>query len=408
VNDGERSDIVIAGAGPVGTVLACALAANGWKIALCERGGPPAKSSPERDRRGLALTVASQRILAHLGVWTLITPGSVAEIRRMRVCEDGASVTFDAAEIGRKDLGYVVEYAELMAALTRRIKAYPDTISHRDSGAVQWIASSRDGELRLATGDTLRARLAVASDGAYSLIRGSGGIGLETHPYHETAITTTVRTRVPHGQQAWQRFLPGGPLALLPLPDPGERSLIWSLAEAQARELCALGDEAFADALRAACGDEFGEISTCVPRQAFPLIRARAQRYIGERLALAGDAAHHVHPLAGQGVNLGLADAATLAEVLIDARTAGRDPGARAALRRYERWRRSANTPMLAAIDLFHDLFPRPGRLWGKTRRTGLRVFDTLTPVKREVMRYASGIKGDLPFLARPCGQSSS
>ncbi|MHB1528409.1 MAG: FAD-dependent monooxygenase [Acidiferrobacteraceae bacterium] len=406
MSHGEDTDIVIAGAGPVGSVLACALAASGWQVALCERGGLPAEPLPGRDRRGLALTVASQRILAHLGVWALLTPGSVAEIRRMRVCEDGASVTFDAAEIGRSDLGYVVEYEELMAALTRRMRAHPDTISHRAGDAGQWIASSHDGELRLAAGDTLRARLAVASDGAHSLIRGSAGIGLKTHPYHETAITTIVRTRLPHGHEAWQRFLPEGPLALLPLPDPGERSLIWSLAEERARELCALGNEAFADALRAACGDEFGEMSTSVPRQTFPLVRARARRYIGERLALAGDAAHRVHPLAGQGVNLGFADAATLAEVLIDARAAGRDPGAHAVLRRYERWRRSANTPMLAAIDLFHDLFPRPGRIWGRTRRTGLRAFDTLTPIKREVMRYASGIKGDLPFLARSCGQS--
>ncbi|MHB1951691.1 MAG: FAD-dependent monooxygenase, partial [Acidiferrobacteraceae bacterium] len=187
----------------------------------------------------------------------------------------------------------------------------------------------------------------------------------------------------------------------LPLPDQLERSLIWSVADTCAQDLCALSDEEFSRSLRHAVGDDFGTLVTEVPRQAYPLARARTKHYIGERLALAGDAAHQVHPLAGQGVNLGLADAAALADVVAFARERGLDPGSRPVLRRYERWRISANAPMMAAIDFFHDLFPRRGRLFDLARGSGLRFFDGLTPVKREVMRYASGIKGDLPTLAR-------
>lgn len=394
--DGTAADIVIVGAGPVGLTLACALARRDRPTVVCQ------KAPLDHDRRGLTLTIASRSILTRLGVWSLIDVDRVAAIRRMRVCYADDAIVFDSAELGIDALGYVVEYHELMHALTQRVLDHGDLIRRVTGEAIEWTASSHSGVLRLADGTLIEGALAVASEGAQSLLRGQTGIGLKGRVYGEAAITTIVRTSLPHAGEAWQRFLADGPVALLPLSHPLERSLIWSVASGRARELCAQSDDEFARTLRSITGDEFGEITTSIPRHAYPLARGQAKSYIAARLALAGDAAHRVHPLAGQGVNLGLADAAAFADIVTDANTRGLDPGSRAVLRRYERWRVSANAPMIAAIDFFHDVFPRPGRILDRARVASLRLFDALTPLKREVMRHASGIKGDLPSLARP------
>lgn len=394
--DRTAADIVIVGAGPVGLTLACALAHHNRATVVCQ------KAPLDHDRRGLTLTVASHAILTHLGVTSLIDVGRIAAIRGMRVCYADDCVVFDPAELGRDALGYVIEYHELMRALTQRVLGHGNLIRRITGEAIEWTPSSHAGVLRLADGTLIEGALAVASEGTQSLLRGQAGIGLDSRAYGEAAISTIVRTSLPHAGAAWQRFLAGGPVALLPLPDPLERSLIWSVASARARELCALSDDGFAQALRNVTGEEFGELETNVARHAFPLARGQAKGYIAGRLALAGDCAHRVHPLAGQGVNLGLADAAALADVVADADARGLDPGSRAVLRRYERWRVSANAPMIAAIDFFHDMFPRPGHVLDRVRGASLRLFDTLAPLKREVMRHASGIKGDLPRLARP------
>jgi len=245
------------------------------------------------------------------------------------------------------------------------------------------------------------ARLGVAADGAASRLREMAHINSRSWPYGEGAIVTTVKTATEHNGEAWQRFFSTGPLALLPLHAPHERSLIWTVPLARAEELAQMTGQAFEQALDLACADAVGSVEANVPRQMFALARTEADRYVAPRLALVGDAAHQLHPLAGQGVNLGLADAASLAELLNDAHTAGRDPGSVSLLRRYERWRFSANTPMIAAISMFHTLFPNDAPPLAALRGISLRVFDQLLPVKRIVMRFASGLAGDLPRIAR-------
>lgn len=394
--DRTAADIVIVGAGPVGLTLACALARRGRPTVVCQ------KAPPDLDRRGLTLTIASHTILTHLGVRSLIDVDRIAVIRRMRACYADDCVVFDPTELGRDALGYVIEYHELVRALTERVQGHGDLIRRVTGEAVEWTPSSHSGVLRLVDDTLIEGALAVVSEGTQSLLRGQAGIGLDSRSYGEAAITTVVRTSLPHAGAAWQRFLAGGPVALLPLPHPFERSLIWSVASERARALCALSDDGFAQALRDVTGDEFGELTTRVTRDVFPLARGQAKGYIAGRLALAGDCAHRVHPLAGQGMNLGLADAAALADVVADADARGLDPGSHAVLRRYERWRVSANAPMIAAIDFFHDVFPRPGHVLDRVRGASLRLFDMLAPLKHEVMRHASGTKGDLPSLARP------
>lgn len=396
-------DVIIAGTGPVAATLGCALAASGWETVVIRREGRPSPA-PDGDRRGLALTLASRQILTRLDVWRRLRHDAIGVIGEMRIEDMGGNeVRFEACEIGLPGLGYVVEYDDLMRALADRLEehAAQGAVVLKDA-AISAIEAGT-GRIGLRLGPAFSsARLLVAADGAGSRLRDLAGIKAAIRPYEEGAIVTTVKTGRAHRGVAWQRFLATGPLALLPLAAPHERSLIWTLPLAQAQELAEMPDEAFARALELACKDTAGAIEVDVPRQMFALTATRTEHYAGQRIALIGDAAHQVHPLAGQGVNLGLGDAAALAELLEEARLRHRDPGAPGLLRRYERWRVSANTPMITAIDCFHRLFPDATSPLAGLRGTSLRVFDRLPLLKRAAMRFASGLTGDLPSLARP------
>ncbi|BAU50167.1 2-octaprenyl-3-methyl-6-methoxy-1,4-benzoquinol hydroxylase [Sulfurifustis variabilis] len=394
-------DVVIVGGGMVGATLACTLGGSLLKVAVLERQAPGTPPGDDYDLRVSAITLASRTLFESIGAWPGIERRRVSCVREMRVWDAGGSgeIHFAAAEMGEDCLAHIVENSVIVAALQERLARFTNV--HVVAGEVAAVVPSRPAEVQLLDGRRLATRLLVGADGAGSLVRLAAGIDSQALPMRQKGIVATVRTGRPHGQTAWQRFLPTGPLAFLPLPDPHACSIVWSADDERADELLALDDDAFVSELAAAFGDRLGELRSASRRVAFPLALSHAKRYVEEGLALVGDAAHTVHPLAGQGVNLGLLDAAALAEVVLDAESSHKDIGAFHVLRRYERWRKGENLTMMAVTGGFRYLF---GNAWpGVTtlRNLGLSFADGASPLKRFIMRRAAGLDGDLPRLAR-------
>jgi 2-octaprenylphenol hydroxylase len=261
--------------------------------------------------------------------------------------------------------------------------------------------SPSQAHITLDDGRELACALLVAADGRDSMVREFAGVNTLGWAYDQSALVANVAHQAPHQQTAWQRFLPSGPLAFLPLAD-GRSSIVWSTSPAAAKQLLALDEGVFCQALGEAFEQRLGAIETVGPRGVFPLRLQHAERYVLPRLALIGDAAHAIHPLAGQGVNLGFLDAAELAQVLVAARQRGRDIGALPVLRRYERARKGDNLAMLGAMDLFKRLFSNDSMPLRLLRNTGLGLADRIFPAKRSLLRRALGIGMDLPELANP------
>lgn len=393
-------DVVIAGAGMVGTALACALADACRRVALLEQ-RPPSPPGADIGLRVSAISPASQCILQRLNAWPANHP-RISPYREMRVWDasGGQGIHFDSADMGTAQLGWIVENQLLQFTLWRRAAAQTNVTLYCPAQLSDW---RREGELiRLELDDATRltADLLVGADGAQSRVRELAAIAIDRHEYRQCALVATVTTERPHQETAWQRFLPTGPLAFLPLAD-GRCSIVWSTRTELAESLLALDTEAFNARLSEAFDQRLGAVQVNGPRALFPLRLQHAQRYVQPGLALIGDAAHVVHPLAGQGVNLGFLDAASLAQVLRQAAARGHPLGALATLRRYERWRRSENQVMLAAMDGIERLFDNalPPLVW--LRRNGLALTDQLKPFKRLFAARAMGLEGDLPELAR-------
>ena len=421
----DRFDILIVGGGMVGATLACALHGSGLKIGVIETVVPPdvrsgdtpsPQPSPASGRGGAgkawiddaidlrvsAITRASQQIFTALGAWPGMTARRVSPFREMHVWDAGGDgvIHFDAAELGEDALGHIIENRVVQRALWERLAG---------EGAVDLICPAavaelhRDGavlQVRLSDGRILRARLVVGADGAQSRVRQFAHIQTHGWPYDQQALVATVATEHSHRETAWQRFLPTGPLAFLPLHD-GRSSIVWSTAPQQARRLLAEDDAAFCQQLELAFGGALGRITSVGERAVFPLRLQYVDSYVQPGLALIGDAAHTVHPLAGQGVNLGILDAATLAEVLLDAHAHGGNIGSLKVLRRYERWRKGHNLMMMAAMDGFKRLFGSEWEPLCWVRNAGLSLTNALPPVKHLIMSHAMGRTGDLPAMAR-------
>lgn len=396
-------DVVIVGAGVVGATLACALRDSGLHIAMLDARSPETFSADsELDLRVFALSRASIRILDALGAWETIRAMRASPYREMHVWDAGGkgSVHFDCADVGEPWLGYIVENRLIQHALLRQLES---------ARSVRLIAPATptavhpdvDGvSLTLENGQRYRARLLVAADGAASATRQQLGIETCGWRYAQQAIVAHLNVERPHRQTAWQRFLATGPLAFLPLAD-GRVSLVWSADDARAAQLQALDDAAFCREVSGASEHVLGNVTRTTRRASFPLQLLHAEHTVGTRHALIGDAAHVAHPLAGQGVNLGLLDAATFADVVLGAHQRDRDIGDPGVLRRYERARKADNLTMLYALDGFKRLFSNDDTALTVLRNCGMRAVDAFTPLKSVFMRRAMGLSGELPSLAR-------
>lgn len=397
-------DIVIVGGGLVGATLACALGGADLKVAVVERMSPQAPPSTGVDVRVSALTLASQRILEGVGAWPHSQSARLAPVRALQIWEAAGGrggIRYDAADIGEPNLAYIVENSVAHAALLARLQQFTN---------VHWICpvavtavgvTESSVVVTLADGRGLRTRLLVGADGPDSAVRVAAGIGTHVLDFKQKAIVAWVATELPHGDTAWQRFLPTGPLAFLPLADARMCSIVWSADAILAEELMALTEPAFCARLQEAFDERLGTVQLLGARAAFPLVATHARAYVAARVALIGDAAHSVHPLAGQGVNLGMLDAAVLAEVVRTAHRQKKDIGAFGVLRRYERWRKADNVAMLAATTGLKYLFGNDLPLASSARAIGMRLANRATPIKNIIMRRVSGLDGDLPALAR-------
>ncbi|WP_312518428.1 2-octaprenyl-3-methyl-6-methoxy-1,4-benzoquinol hydroxylase [Stutzerimonas nitrititolerans] len=404
-----QADLIIVGAGMVGSTLALALQDAGLKIVLIDAGPLQAQPFAAEDAfepRVSALSAASQRILERVGAWSGIAGRRASPYGEMQVWDGSGTghIHFTAASVHAEVLGHIVENRVVQDALLDSLQA---------SGSVEMIAGARlerldpldEGwELELADGQRLVTPLLVAADGANSTVRRLSGCETREWDYLHHAIVTSVRCAEPNRRTAWQRFTDDGPLAFLPLQREGDEhwcSIVWSVPEDEASRLMALDDEAFRAALGRAFEYRLGEVLEVDPRLCIPLRQRHAKRYVQPGLALIGDAAHTIHPLAGQGVNLGLLDAATLAEVIQAAQARGEQPGLLRVLGRYERRRMPHNLAMMAAMEGFERLFQADPPLVRWLRNAGLKGVQALPEAKALFVRQALGLSGDLPGLAK-------
>lgn len=400
----DSFDIIIVGGGMVGSALACALAQGGLTVALVETRAPDTHwPLSGHDIRTSAITRASQQIFENLGAWAGMRERRVTPYHEMRVWDSNGSghIHFDCAEIAEPDLGYIIENRVIQAALWERTQHFPSIqrFCPAEASQITWGADAVC--LVLGGGKKLSGKLLVGADGARSWVRQQAGIDTRGWAYQQHAVVTVVKTEHHHQYTCWQRFDADGPLAFLPL-DGHYSSIVWSTRPEYAEHLLAMSEADFLLALQQSFGDALGNMLECGPRAAYPLKLTHATTYAGNRLALVGDAAHTIHPLAGQGVNLGLADAATLAEISLSAHARGADIGHPMLLRRYERTRKGANWEMQLAMDAFKRGFGSNDPLARWARNLGLSVTDKLPPLKGLIMRRAMGLVGDLPALARP------
>jgi 2-polyprenylphenol 6-hydroxylase len=407
---GEPWDVLIVGGGPVGASAGALLQAAGkdtrrpLRVAVLEP-NRPAATLPEAplEARVSALSRASERILTAIGAWPLMPPSRMQPYERMRVWHESVQprsanvLEFDAAYAGEPNLGYIAE--------NRLIQAVALTAFESAGGRVIPGALSRlrvhDHHVELETSaGVVACRLVVGADGARSAVRQAIGLAAETSSYHQTAIVANVRTELPHERTAWQRFLRTGTLAFLPLAD-GCSSIVWSADDAVAASLLGMPQDAFEQELLRQSDGVLGTVKLCTERLSFPLHKLTAHRFTAHRCALIGDAAHVVHPLAGQGVNLGLLDAAALCERIAAACRMREDPGAQSVLRGYERWRKSEIEPIALAIDGFNRYLAHGAGPLARIAQRGLALVNRTDEVKRFFITRALGLDGELPRIAR-------
>ncbi len=397
---GAAYDVLIVGGGMVGAALACALGNSSLKVALLDR-APPAAPDKDYDQRASAITLASQTFFENVGAWDGMVRRRVSPVREMQVWSEGGSgaIHFNAAEIGEPCLAWIIENSVIQTALIERLHQFTNVHYLCPVEVADITLADNGAAITLKDGRLLQARLLVGADGADSEVRRAAGIETQSLNLNQKGIVATVTTEKPHEQIARQRFLATGPLAFLPFDEPHTCSIVWSADTARADQLLALDDTGFISELQKAFGESLGKIQTIGPRTGFPLALSHAKAYTAPHLALVGDAAHTVHPLAGQGVNLGFLDAATLAEVLLEAAANQKNIGAHAVLRRYERWRKGDNLAMVSITGGFRYLFSNDLPVVSQLRNWGLSLTDAATPVKNFIMRRASGLEGDLPKL---------
>lgn len=399
----QEVDVVIVGGGMVGLGLAAALKNRALKVAIVEGQLPEPLLGEAPDNRVSALSLASQRILQGVGAWAGIEARRLQPYEKMAVWEQDSfgQIAFDAATLRQPALGHIVENRVIQLALLEAIEGASNIRLLTPARAKSLQSGPAGSLLLLEDGQAISARLVVAADGAHSWVRRQADIPLTSWDYGHHALVATVRCAEPHEAVARQIFTPQGPLAFLPLWQPDLCSIVWSVPAARAEALCACDDDAFNRQLTAAFDARLGLCKVEGARSAIPLTARYARDFARERLVLVGDAAHTIHPLAGQGVNLGLLDAAALAEQILGHHGTGADIGLLANLRGYERWRKSEAARMLAAMEGLKRLFAGSNPLKKLVRGVGLCAVDGLGPLKQGVVRAAMGLEGELPALAK-------
>lgn len=397
-------DVVIIGGGMVGGTLACALGNTGLKVAVVEASQPNSFSVDQpHDLRVSALSVASENILKNLGVWTGVESRRACPYQRMKVWEMDearAGTLFDSSELGYTHLGHIVENRILQLALLDQMRALdnidlylpdrPDSIDYSPGSSL----------IELASGEQLVAKLLVAADGGESRVRGSANIGVSKSDYDQYALVVGITTPYPQQDITWQQFYPSGPRAFLPLTGKNA-SLVWYDKPERVKYLASLSDERLLSECLANFPDELGGIESIQGRAFFPLKCQHAQSYVKEGIALVGDSAHIINPLAGQGVNIGLLDAAQLAEVIMDGYRSGMDISSLEVLQPYEKLRKKHNQLMQQTMHVFYHVFSNDILPLKLMRNFGLGLAQNLSPAKRKVMSFAMGLEGQLPELAK-------
>jgi 2-octaprenyl-6-methoxyphenol hydroxylase len=406
MSETKQVAVAIMGAGPVGGTLACRLAASGIDVAVIDRAPLPPMEHPAYDGRAYAISAAMRPLLDQAGVWDKL-PDPTCPILDIRVSDGRVGrrasplfLHFDHREAGETPFGWMVEARSLRRALNAHLHALP-TLSVF-APAVTRVTRSEDAvEIQIDGGPMLRCQLVIGAEGRQSPLRDSAGIGVSRVPYGQTGIVSAVSHEYPHHGVALEHFLPGGPFAVLPMPAspdavpggaPHVSAIVWTERRKIAETIVGLDDARFATEIRRRMGDYLGEIRPIGRRWAYPLSAMLVQRYVDTRMALAGDSAHGIHPIAGQGLNLGFRDATALAGLLIEAHEAGQDLGSPGLLARYQRMRRPDNLGMLAATDALDRLFSTDRQLVRLARDIGIAAVHRAPPLKRFFMRSAMGL----------------
>lgn len=402
-----RFQVIIVGGGLVGATTACSLALGGIHVALLDRQAPARQWPGDTvDLRVSALTRASRNILECVGAWPLMRQRGVCAYRDMRVWdgEGEGELHFDCASTAYNELGHIAENRVTIASLWDVLESLPSASCITGARVVDMQLLDHSGSLQLDDGRQFEADLIIAADGRESFLRGKAGIGVTGWPYHQDGLVATVTTEKYHQATAWQRFLEEGPLAFLPLAT-GQCSIVWTLKTATAQALLKLSDEAFLAELEQASAGILGRMLATGPRAAFPLKFQYANRYSDAHFALVGDAAHAMHPLAGQGANAGLLDAAALAELVIKTHQSGKPLTGRKYLRQYERWRKGDNLLMMTGMDVLNKTFAIHVPPFVSLRSAGMNWINRTEALKNFLNLHAMGVRKDLPKLAtgQPC-----
>lgn len=402
----KHADIVIVGGGLNGPALALALAKSGLRVVVVDARPAGARAEAGFDGRAYALAVASKRLLEVIGVWPRLE-GRVQPILQIKASDGVAGqapapffLTFDHAEMEEGPMGFMAEDRLLYAAFLATMGDAGVTLISGETVVSQSV-SAAGVEVTLASGRVVRGSVLVGCDGRASGVASRAGIGRTGWAYGQTALVTAIAHEKHHQGIAQQFFMPSGPLAILPLAGGHHSSIVWSETEAQAAAIQALGDAEYLEALRPRFGDFLGEIALAGERFTYPLTLTLANSFVVPRVALVGDAAHGVHPIAGQGLNLGLRDVGALAQVLIEAQRRGEDIGAADVLERYQRWRRFDSTALALGMDGVNRLFSNDNPVLRLGRDLGMGLVNAVPGLRRGFMRQAAGLSGEVPRLLK-------
>lgn len=388
-------DVVVVGGGMVGLTMACLLGDSNLQVAVIDARMPSTTwNKDEYELRVSAITPASQKIFQTINAWSAMQAERVSQFHKMHVWDAASDgeIDFDGAALGEQTLGYIIENRVMQKALFEQLKSYSNITFICPAKLIALEITETHASLKLDNNQNLTTQLIIGADGAESKVRKLTDIEIDTQDYAHTALVATVRTEKSHQETAWQRFLPTGPLAFLPLSDPNFCSIVWSTSQQQAEALQKMPEKEFCKNLAINFAYHLGKIESASECAIFPLRMRHVKNYVQPHLALIGDAAHTIHPLAGQGVNMGIADAQCLAEIILTAHEKKRSIGALHTLRRFERERKGENLKMFAAVDSLKKLFANETMSMQWLRGVGLNTTNKIDFLKNYLMRCAMGV----------------